>query len=485
MKHLNKSIHAFIIQNKKDVLVFIFFILLAPLFFYNLGNYSLVDFDEAWFAEVANNILKTGNPLVLTFNNQSFTEHPPLGFTLMAVSFLLFGLNEFAARLPEAVGGFLSLIVLYGIGKKLFNRTVGLSASLILVSCVWFVFRTRSGNLDTLFLFFYLLSFYCALKIRDHPRWVIYFVLSLTAVFLSKMLVGLSILIPIGIHFLIHQPRIAKKFIFVGILLFVILTLPWMIANTLTSTPQFLKHMVIVGLRPFGRITPNWLDLGSSLTLQYLHYGVRKWYYPFLIAFFGNLIFIKKYKHLIPVYGLVVFLLFGFLTNSKTEIWHLIPLYPFLALLTGFFVYQVSVRIIRVVKIVSNKKRSLFANIIVGALFGVFSFIQIYLFRNEVKLFDHDVSGLAYTAQAARHRPEKLYLNADYFLPSATFYSQKQVSMVIGQPYPKNTLVGFINDGPKPFLLLTEKWKLIVDKVDTQKYIPLKEHKEYILIYIP
>ena len=132
MKRFNQTITSLLIKHKIDLLVVSFLSLFLPLFLYNLGSYSLVDFDEAWFAEVALNILKRGNPLVLTFNGLSFNEHPPLGFILMAISFVLFGVNEFAARLPEALSAFFSLLLLYFIGKELFNRAIGLGASLIL-----------------------------------------------------------------------------------------------------------------------------------------------------------------------------------------------------------------------------------------------------------------------------------------------------------------------------------------------------------------
>ena len=481
MKTFNQTITSLLIKHKIDLLVVSFLSLFLPLFLYNLGSYSLVDFDEAWFAEVALNILKRGNPLVLTFNGLSFNEHPPLGFILMAISFVLFGVNEFAARLPEALSAFFSLLLLYFIGKELFNRAIGLGASLILASTVWFVLRARSGNLDAVFLMFYLLTFYIAIKLKYHPLLLIPLVFSLAAVLLTKMLVGLSILIPITIEWLIEKQVISFKRILLGIFLVTLLILPWIIANTYLYHLNFIKHIFYVGLRPFGRITPNWFDLGSSLTFQYLHFGVRKWYYPFLIALFGCVIFIRKEKRLVPLYGLIIFLLFGFLSNNKTEIWHLFPLYPFLALLTSFFVFQMFYFGLRILNFSSNYQRKQISTFLTAIFLAGFAFFQIYKFKNEVRLFDQDISGLAYTAQAARNRSEKLYLYADYFLPSATFYSQKQVTLVAGEGY---SLVDFIDNGPKPFLLLSEKWKMDLDKIPTQKYELLAQHKEYVLIKV-
>src|SRR3989337_4099491 len=97
--------------NKKDIFAFIFLGLFSPLFFYNLGGFSLIDFDEAWYGEIARNIIKNHQPFLLTFNGQPYQDHPPFGFILIAFSFLIFGINEFSARFPSAVLGFGSTLV--------------------------------------------------------------------------------------------------------------------------------------------------------------------------------------------------------------------------------------------------------------------------------------------------------------------------------------------------------------------------------------
>src|SRR3990167_2932792 len=123
------------LQSVQKFLPILLLLLLTPLYFYNLGGSSLIDFDEAWYAEIARNIIVRSDPFVLLFNGERYLDHPPTGFVLMAGSFTIFGLNEFAARLPSAILGFGTLIIVYLIGKRLFNAYVGLSASFILSSC--------------------------------------------------------------------------------------------------------------------------------------------------------------------------------------------------------------------------------------------------------------------------------------------------------------------------------------------------------------
>lgn len=475
--------------NKVDLFAIVVLLLFLPLYLYNLGGYSLADFDEAWFAEVARNILVNKNPLILTFNQQRFLEHPPLGFWLMTIAFSVWGVNESAARFFSAIAGFGSLFMLYLLGRQIANKIIGLGASLVLTSCVWFVFRARSANLDTIFLFFYLATFYLSLKVKQNPNWLFLVDVSLAAVFLTKTLVGITILIPIIVFFIINKIRLSAKYLLRSAIIFGLLILPWFLANYIKYGYEFIYHIFIVGLRPFGLNLPNYKDLVHSLTFQYLHYGMRKWYYPALISFFVSGLFVFKKKYLMTIQMLLLTLLFFFLTNNKTEIWHLIPLYPFLAILIVFTIYQVLLLGMGLLNkcvpdVIQEKSINAYVAILTLMFTGIASLYQIYNFRNEIKLFDKDISGLAYTAIQTKSHSEKLYLYADYFLPSAVFYSQKQVYMVNSQPYPKNTLVGMIDYGDKPFLLLGEKWKFELDKINPTDYELLGAYKEYILVKV-
>ena len=492
---MNNFLYQFIRRNVKDILVILFFSLFLPLFFYNLGSYSLVDFDEAWYAEIARNILVSRQPFLLSFNGSPYVDHPPLGFILIAISFLIFGINEFAARFPSALLAFLSVILLYFIGKNLFNRTIGIGAGLMLLSSVWFIFRSRSGNLDTIFLFFYLLTFYSALKLKNKENWIYLVVLAFSFSLLVKSMIGVTIIVPIIFLWLINTTNIPIRKIVQAVFLFFLILSPWLTINYLNSGFSYFIHILNVGLRFGSRMTPNIFEIGSALTFKYLHFGIREWFYPALIALIGSLFFLIKKPVLIVLYVWFLIPLIGFLTNSKTEIWHLIPLFPIIGLFIAFFLYQIvyySLNFLSTHNFTYLKKLSSIAHrnlttvvslIVFGSLF-IFSLKQIYEFRNEVKLFDKNTSGLAYTSSAAKGLPEKLYLDNEAFLPGSVFYSQKQVFNVKYETSPKNSLKGIVAFGQKPFLLLTEEWRLNLDNIDKSKYELLAEHQGYVLIRI-
>ena len=482
-----KEVNFFLNAYVDIVISAVLFLVFIFLFFYNLAGTSLVDFDEAWYAQIARNILESKQPLILSFNESHYLDHPPSGFILMSISFLIFGVNEFAARFPSALFGLGSIILVYLLGSKLFNRTIGFGAALMLASSVWFVLRARSADLDTIFLFFFLLSFYCVTLIKTNKLWIFAFSVAFSFTLLTKTLVGVSILIPCFLYVIINRVKIPILLIIKGVILFFLLIAPWFIANMSETGFSFLYSIYQVGARSENRFLPNILDLKSSLTIQYLHFGISEWFYPSLIAMISSVAFIRSHKQLIPIYGLILFLMVGFLTNKKTEIWHLIPLYPFLAILVAFFLYEIVFIFGKSLSHLLNLKKVTNRNVLSLLVILPLLFLaikQIVEFVDDINLLDKHVTGLAYTAKAAQGRGEKLYLDNDNFLPSAVFYSNKRVFHTKVESSPTNTLIGLVDFGEKPVLILTEKYRLQIDNIREDKYEVLSEHMGHVLIRV-
>ena len=90
-----------------------------------LGAVHLFDWDEINFAESAREMLVTGNYSKVQIDYHPFWEKPPLFFWLQAMSMHVFGVNEFAARFPNAVTGIITLITFFLIGRKLYDEKFG------------------------------------------------------------------------------------------------------------------------------------------------------------------------------------------------------------------------------------------------------------------------------------------------------------------------------------------------------------------------
>lgn len=97
----------------------------AILFIPFLGRAHLFDWDEINFAEAAREMLVTGDYSRVMIDFRPFWEKPPFFFWMQALSMKLFGINEFAARFPNAVCGVITLCLIFYLGKKYFDKTFG------------------------------------------------------------------------------------------------------------------------------------------------------------------------------------------------------------------------------------------------------------------------------------------------------------------------------------------------------------------------
>jgi len=128
--------------------------------FYKLGQIPPgLDWDEVSNAYNAYSILKTakdeyGNFLPLA--NRSFDDYkPPLYMYLEVPAVAIFGLTPFAARLPSAIFGFLTVPLIYLLAKRLFaNDAIALLSALFLAISPWHIQFSRAGFESNIGLFF-------------------------------------------------------------------------------------------------------------------------------------------------------------------------------------------------------------------------------------------------------------------------------------------------------------------------------------------
>lgn len=181
----------------KDIFLLI---LMSGFFFLGLGKVHLFDWDEINFAESAREMLATGNYLSVQINFVPFWEKPPLFFWMQALSMKIFGVNEFAARFPNAFFGLIYLLSLYFIGRKLTqSRTFAWLWVLLYFGSFLPHIYFKSGIIDPVFNYFIFVSVYFVFQlfrsggeIIKYSWWAGFFIgLS----FLTKGPVGLLLLL--------------------------------------------------------------------------------------------------------------------------------------------------------------------------------------------------------------------------------------------------------------------------------------------------
>ncbi|MDZ4818263.1 MAG: glycosyltransferase family 39 protein [Planctomycetota bacterium] len=137
-------------------------LLIAGLIFLTrLGSAQLWDEDEPRNAACAREMLQRGDWVVPTFNQELRTQKPVLVYWLMMASYSLFGVTEFSARLPSALLAIGSSLLVYHLGRMLFNQRVALLAGIMLASCLMFDVSGRAATTDSALVFCVTLCLCC------------------------------------------------------------------------------------------------------------------------------------------------------------------------------------------------------------------------------------------------------------------------------------------------------------------------------------
>lgn len=452
-----------VLVKKIDIVLCGLLFLTLPLFFYKLGQSSLVSWDEAWYAEIARNILKTDDFLNLTWSGEPYYDHPPAGFWATSIAFKLFGVSEFSARFMQALSGFGSVLVLYFLGREMFSKTVGFAAALSLPSAYWFLYRARTGNLDNFLTFFFLLTLFLALKAARDNRFLIPFSLSVSFLFLTKSMVPLVILPSLFIIFLGHE-RTRLRDMIIPFLIFVVLVGGWS-GHQHQVNKDFWPRYFSIGLP--GVQSQN-VDLESNVKQAklFLHEGVGKWFWPGVASLVLGPLFLQRRFFVLSAFFIAFAIPFVF--SQRGGIWHLIPLHPVLILSFFGFSYVVLKRIV---------KREIIVTVCL-------LLVSLYVVNLQVKRSWYEfidipayVSDEAILSREAVKYPQELLIEGSDFRPTAVFYSGKNV--------PQRVYAG---DLPKlfaenrDFLMITYQRELDREGVPSDSYEILETDRDKILV---
>jgi len=228
--------------------------------------YPLMDTTEARYAGIARIMVETGDWVTPWFDyGVPFWGKPPLSFWMTAISFKLFGINEFAARFPHWLAGFAVVWVVWsmpamrGQKEKLFVSALMVGSALFYVSA-GMVMTDMALVLGTTLIMrgFWGALFSKHLEIARRESWLMFLGLALgllakgpIAIVLSAAPLGLWVLLT-G-HIKLTWQRIPWVW---GLSLSMLLTLPWYVMAEVKS-PGFINYFII-GEHIQRFITPGW-----------------------------------------------------------------------------------------------------------------------------------------------------------------------------------------------------------------------------------
>jgi len=225
----------------------------AVLIFTNLGSDYLWE-DEGDTAALASNILKFGVPKA--WDGGAFLDsdhgarlnrdlvmvtHPWIQYYLTAASFLVFGENTFAARIPFAIAGWMSILFVYLFVWRLFgNRLTAFSAATLLVFSVQFLLYAKQCRYCALNMLLVVWLFWTFFKMNS-ARDCVLFILASVFLFHTHPY-GIAPVVALGALSLIYRPFvIQRRWILFATPAIALLTLPWLALSSLSSSGSALN----------------------------------------------------------------------------------------------------------------------------------------------------------------------------------------------------------------------------------------------------
>lgn len=213
-------------------------LIVVPLFSFGLTNHGLWSADEPRVAEIGREMALTGNWAVPMLNQRPFLEEPPLYYGTLALTFKALGVSDRVARIPTAIFAFATVLVLFFTVNFLFGPQIALFSGIILATTGEYFRVAHTVIVDSALTFFIAcaMSLFIVGYLSDSNRkkllCYILLYISCTFAFYTKGFIG--IVIPgLGIlTFLVADKNIKeiiKMRLWLGILIFLVLTLPWFI----------------------------------------------------------------------------------------------------------------------------------------------------------------------------------------------------------------------------------------------------------------
>lgn len=205
------------------------------LFFFHLGSYGLWEPDEGRYAEIAREMVASGNYIVPHMNYVPYVEKPPLLYWLSVLSMRLFGVNEFGARFVNATAALVAVGAVYYFALRTFDRRRAILSALILTSCALYAVMAQVLTTDMLLtatMTIAMLALYLHWREGGAWCWLMYIAAGIAV--LTKGPVGAAIPAVVGFVFLIVQRDLrgfVRRFHLVaGSLLTLLIAAPWFIA---------------------------------------------------------------------------------------------------------------------------------------------------------------------------------------------------------------------------------------------------------------
>jgi hypothetical protein len=209
---------------------------------------------DAVQAQIARNMLDSSDWVTARLDGVAYLEKSPLKYWSMAVSYMIFGVHDWAARIPMALFAIALCWLTARIGWWAFGGRAGLYAGLALATCVGLFLFTRILLPDVGLTLTITLAMWALLRALEeeepHPRrWAWIMAASIAAGLLLKGLIAAVFPVGAGLTYLLLTRQLFRRRTwerlhpFSGTLIILLIAAPWHVLATIRNPPYFYFSM--------------------------------------------------------------------------------------------------------------------------------------------------------------------------------------------------------------------------------------------------
>jgi len=326
---------------------------------------SLMDDVDAVQAQIARNMLTSGDWVTARLDGVVYLEKAPLVYWAMAASYEIFGAHDWVARIPIALSAIALCWLTMAFGAWAFGKRAGFYAGLCMATCIGLFLFTRILIPDVMLTFTVALAMWAFLRTLDeeepHPRfWAFVLAVNLGLGLLLKSLIGVLFPLAAGLIYLWVTRQIFSATAwrrlrpFSGLLIILLIAAPWHILAMLRN-PPYLAFTLHSGPGEYHGFF--WFFFINEQLLRFLNLRYPRDYntVPRLYFWLLHLVWLFPWSVYFPAVAKLSFkpnpndragrtrllalcwagFVLIFFTFSTTQEYYSMPCYPALALLLG------------------------------------------------------------------------------------------------------------------------------------------------------
>ena len=320
----------------------LFCLVCVVVIFSNLGGSALFEPDEGRNAEKAREILLLGDWVTPYENFLPTLGKPMFFYWLVALSFKVFGISEWSARLPSALATLGNVFLVYRFARVHLGLWEALWSCLILVTSFQFFMFSRIVISDmtlTFFITLALFAFYAGTLAVDQKRTRLKYILMYAAMGAGTLVKGpIALIIPsMVIFFYLLLARkwflLKKMHPLIGAVIYLAIIAPWYLWAE-SRNPGYLKYFlweehVLRFATPHFERNNSWYYFFIVIAAGFLPWSLLL---PFTVKDHRK----RSFNEANLFLALWVILPFIFFSVSNSKLPHyILPIFPALAILTG------------------------------------------------------------------------------------------------------------------------------------------------------